>query len=145
MTVAAVRPDSWNLPLFLHVLGAMVLVGSLIVVAWTLAKAWRGDSHGFTFLAARVLMLGAIPAFIVMRGSAQWIADKEGLADKDPTWIGIGSASKSSRIRRSRPAWTWAATMYESARVMPAPATAASMPTSELLTSSVARGRNATG
>jgi uncharacterized membrane protein len=90
MTVAAVRPDSWNFPLFLHVLGAMVLVGALIVVAWTLVKAWRGDAHGFTFVAARVLMLGAIPAFIVMRGSAQWIADKESLTDKEPSWIGIG-------------------------------------------------------
>ena len=27
MMVALVRPDSWNLPLFLHVLGATVLVG----------------------------------------------------------------------------------------------------------------------
>ena len=26
--LAAVRPDSWNLPLFVHVLGAMVLVGA---------------------------------------------------------------------------------------------------------------------
>ena len=25
--LAAIRPDSWNLPLFLHVLGAMVLAG----------------------------------------------------------------------------------------------------------------------
>jgi uncharacterized membrane protein len=90
MTMAAVRPDSWNFPLFLHVLGAMVLVGALVVVAWTLIKAWRGDTDGFTFLAARVLMLGAFPAFIVMRGSAQWIANKEGLENSDPSWIGIG-------------------------------------------------------
>jgi uncharacterized membrane protein len=90
MTVATVRPDSWNIPLFLHVLGAMVLVGALIVVTWTLVKAWRGDPHGLTFLAARVLMLGAIPAFIVMRVGAQLIADKEIPAKSDPSWIGIG-------------------------------------------------------
>jgi hypothetical protein len=27
--LAVVRPDSWNFPLFLHVLGAMILVGGL--------------------------------------------------------------------------------------------------------------------
>ena len=29
MSYASVRPDTWNFPLFLHVLGAMVLVGLL--------------------------------------------------------------------------------------------------------------------
>jgi uncharacterized membrane protein len=90
MTVAAVRPDSWNLPLFLHVLGAMVLVGALVVVAWTLVKAWRGDADPFVFLAARVLTLVAIPSFLVMRVAAQWIADKEIPGSSDPSWIGIG-------------------------------------------------------
>ena len=28
--LAAIRPDSWNYPLFIHVLGAMVLVGALV-------------------------------------------------------------------------------------------------------------------
>ena len=31
--IAAVRPDSWNLPLLAHVAGAMVLVGALVLVA----------------------------------------------------------------------------------------------------------------
>ena len=26
--LAAIRPDDWNIPLFVHVLGAMVLVGA---------------------------------------------------------------------------------------------------------------------
>jgi hypothetical protein len=92
MTMAVVRPDSWNLPLFLHVAGAMVLVGALVVVGWTLVKAWRGDVDGFTRLAFRTLLYVAIPAFIVMRVGAQWIADKEGILDakSDPSWIGIG-------------------------------------------------------
>ena len=29
--LASIRPDSWNLPLFVHVLGAMILVGGLLV------------------------------------------------------------------------------------------------------------------
>jgi hypothetical protein len=90
MILATVRPDSWNFPLFLHVAGAMVLVGALTVVAWTLVKAWRGDPDGFTNLAFRALLYVAIPAFIVMRVGAQLIADKEIPERSDPTWIGIG-------------------------------------------------------
>ena len=90
MTLAAVRPDSWNFPLFLHVAGAMVLVGALTVVAWTLVKAWRGDTDGFTSLAYKTLLYAAIPAFIVMRVGAQLIADKEIPEKSDPAWIGIG-------------------------------------------------------
>ena len=40
--LASIRPDSWNFPLFLHVLGAMVLVGGLLAGAVCLAFA-RGD------------------------------------------------------------------------------------------------------
>jgi hypothetical protein len=90
MSLATVRPDSWNFPLFLHVAGAMVLVGALVVVAWALVKAWRGDSAGFTRLAFHTLLYVAIPSFIVMRGGAQWIASKEKLEDADLAWIGIG-------------------------------------------------------
>ena len=31
--LAAIRPDSWNFPLFVHVLGAMILVGGLLTGA----------------------------------------------------------------------------------------------------------------
>jgi hypothetical protein len=93
MSVAVIRPDSWNLPLFLHVAGAMVLVGALVVVGWTLVKAWRGDTAGFTRVAFRTLLYVAIPAFIVMRVGAQWIADKEmdaKIITDDTAWVGIG-------------------------------------------------------
>ena len=92
MIVAVERASGQNLPLFLHVAGAMVLVGALVVVAWALVKAWRGDTAGFTRLAYRTLLYAAIPSFIVMRVGAQWLADKEGILDakSDPSWIGIG-------------------------------------------------------
>jgi hypothetical protein len=90
MSLATVRPDSWNFPLFLHVAGAMVLVGALVVVAWALVKAWRGDAAGFTRLAFRTLLYVGIPSFLVMRVGAEWIADKENLNDKPPSWIDIG-------------------------------------------------------
>jgi hypothetical protein len=90
--LAAIRPDDWNLSLFLHVLGAMALVGALVLVALSLASARGGDSAAGLRLAYRALLLGAIPAWIAMRVGAQWIASKEGLDDLDepPAWVDIG-------------------------------------------------------
>ena len=95
MLVAAIRPDSWNVPLFLHVLGALVLTGAMITVAASLLIAWRAVPDGepaalLRRLAFRTLLLAAIPAYVVMRVGAQWISSKEGLDDANFTWIGIG-------------------------------------------------------
>ena len=90
--LGAIRPDDWDLPLFLHVLGAMTLVGALVLVVLSLASARGGDSAPGLRLAYRSLLFAAIPAWIVMRGGAQWIASKEGLDDLDepPAWVDIG-------------------------------------------------------
>jgi hypothetical protein len=89
--LAVIRPDDWNLPLLVHVAGAMVLVGGL-VTAGSAALMARSDATAtlarFSF---RTLLLVALPGFIVMRAGAQWIYDKEGYGGgEDPTWIGIG-------------------------------------------------------
>lgn len=89
-TMALIRPDSWDLPLFVHILGAMILVGALSLSAVSLIAAWRSGSAGLTKLGFMTLFYGAIPGYIVMRGGAQWIAHKEGLEDSDVSWIGIG-------------------------------------------------------
>jgi hypothetical protein len=91
--VAVIRPDAWNLPLFLHVAGAMLLVGALVVVAATMAGALRGgDGAGaLTGLAFRTLLIGVLPAYVLMRVGAEWIASEEGVPD-DVDWIGIGYA-----------------------------------------------------
>jgi hypothetical protein len=83
--LAAIRPDSWSLPLFLHILGAMVLVGALVLVL--VALAGRDLRLGY-----RSLLLGVLPGWIVMRGAAEWIAEKEHVNDIDPTpgWVDIG-------------------------------------------------------
>ena len=88
--LALVRPDSWNLPLFIHIAGAMALVGSLIVAPYALriARA-RGDQPAAQF-AFRVLWRFTLPAYIVMRTGAQLIVSKEKLEDSKDTWIGIG-------------------------------------------------------
>lgn len=90
--LSAIRPDDWNLPLFLHVLGAMALVGSLVLASTLLAGVWRDGSAARTRVAFRTLLIAAIPAWLVTRVFAQIIADKEGYADADevPAWIDIG-------------------------------------------------------
>jgi hypothetical protein len=91
--LAAIRPDSWNFPLFLHVLGAMILVGGLLSGAGALAFA-RGD--------ARLLRLGywsllavSLPGWVLMRVGAQWISSKEGWDDlpegAEPGWLETGA------------------------------------------------------
>jgi hypothetical protein len=91
MTLAASRPDHWDVPLFLHVAGAMLLVGALVVVVATMAAALRNGDGGevLTRLAFRTLLIGVIPAYILMRVGAEWILSEEGVPD-DLNWIGIG-------------------------------------------------------
>jgi hypothetical protein len=83
--LAAIRPDDWNIALFVHILGAMTLVGSLALVATSIAA----DNLRLGF---RTLWIAVIPSWIVMRVAAQWIASKEHVDDIDPTpaWVDIG-------------------------------------------------------
>jgi hypothetical protein len=91
MSIAAVRPDSWNFPLLMHVLGAMVLVALLAAAAVVLSGALRSDDRAAALrFAFRTLLIGAIPAYLVMRVGAEWTASKENLEDADFAWINIG-------------------------------------------------------
>jgi hypothetical protein len=88
-TLAAIRPDEWNLPLFVHVLGAIVLVGGVMAGAGALGYA-RGSvamlrTGYFSLLAV------ALPGWILMRVGAQWIYEEEGFeGGEEPTWLAIG-------------------------------------------------------
>ena len=90
----ATRPDSADFPLFLHVLGAMVLVGSLFAVAAAILIGWRredpADAIGLTRLGLRTLLIGVLPSFVVMRATAQWLVSEEGLEKNEPAWVDIG-------------------------------------------------------
>lgn len=90
--LGAIRPNEWEFPLFLHVLGALTLIGALTLSGALLFSTWRGGSAATLRLALRSLTLGVIPAWLVLRVSAEWIADKEGYSDLDepPDWIDIG-------------------------------------------------------
>jgi hypothetical protein len=82
--LALVRPDSWDFPLFLHVLGAMVLVGAM---AATVIASGRGTL--LRGVAYRTMVFLVLPSWLLMRVAGQWIDSKEDL-DGDPAWLGIG-------------------------------------------------------
>jgi hypothetical protein len=98
MTEAAVRPAGWELPLFVHVGGAMLLVGALVVVPALFAAAGRGggDAAHLHRVGFRVLAFAALPGYVAMRGGAEWVASKQDWGD--PAWIGIGYVTSDAGV-----------------------------------------------
>ena len=92
---AAGRTAHVGVPLFVHVLGAMMLIGTLLFVATAIVLGWRRDdaaeASALTRQGLRVLLMGVLPAYIVMRVGAQWVESAEKFPDNyDPTWLGVG-------------------------------------------------------
>jgi hypothetical protein len=90
--IALMRPDEYNFPLLVHIVGATILVGGILTSGTALAFA-KGD--------AKLLRLGywsllavALPGYLVMRIGAQWIYTKENWDDVPddliPAWLDIG-------------------------------------------------------
>ncbi len=95
MTFLLIRPDSWNVPLFVHVAGAMVVTAAVVAAIGALVLAWRATGEhraALTRFAFRTLLFAGIPAWFVMRIGAEWIYSKEYSGDNDPTWVGVGYA-----------------------------------------------------
>ena len=92
--LAAVRPDSWNLAVFVHVAGAMILMGGLITAAGSGLVGWRDETSALRRIGALTLFAVALPGWIIMRVGAEWVYNKEGwdkVPDKlSPTWLDIG-------------------------------------------------------
>lgn len=97
MTFLLIRPDDWNLPLFVHVAGAMAVTAAVFASVAALGLAWRATGEerlAITRFAFRTLLFAGIPAWFVMRIGAEWIYSKEPYTgDNDPGWIGIGFAT----------------------------------------------------
>jgi len=94
--LAVIRPDDWNFPLLVHVLGATLLVGGLLTAVVALFLGWRrqrnADAAFFGRLAFRSLLFVAFPSWWIMRIGAEWIYSREGWDDveSEPDWLGIG-------------------------------------------------------
>ena len=90
--LASIRPDDINLALFVHVLGAMTLVGALVTSASAAVVGWRDATGPLLRLSYKTLLFLALPGYIVMRIGAEWTYAKEHLDDlpEDPAWVGIG-------------------------------------------------------
>ncbi len=91
-SIAAIRPDEWELPLYVHLIGAFALTATLVLTGTLLFSAWRSGDPAAMRRGLRSLLFGVVPSWIVLRGSAEWLSDKEGYADLDepPSWIDIG-------------------------------------------------------
>ena len=89
--LAAIRANEIEFPLFVHVLAAMVLVGSLLLAGTVLTSAWRDGSATLTRLAYRALLLGVLPSWLVTRVFAQILLDKPAYeAQEEAGWVTIG-------------------------------------------------------
>jgi hypothetical protein len=85
------RPDDLNLLLFVHILSAMLLVGSLLLAATVFTSSWRDGSVRLTRLGYRTLLMVVVPAWIVTRVFAQVLADKPDYKPfEEFAWIEIG-------------------------------------------------------
>jgi hypothetical protein len=80
--LAIVRDGAWEWALFVHVAGALVLIGSLGLFVAASAAA-------MTRLAFRTILLAVIPSFILMRLSSEWVRSEDPFPD-DQDWIDLG-------------------------------------------------------
>jgi hypothetical protein len=90
--IAFLRPDSWDFPLFLHVLGATVLFGGVASLAIVSVAGLLIPDHALMLrrLAFRTTLLLVWPAYAVMRIGAQWIVGREHLDKDSPGWVVVG-------------------------------------------------------
>jgi len=92
MSIASLCGPTCDAPLFLHVLGATLLFGTLLAVATLAFASLRIAGHApmLRRLAFTVMLAGVWPAYILMRVGAQWVLSHEGLDDNEPGWVGVG-------------------------------------------------------
>jgi hypothetical protein len=117
--LAVIRPDAWNLPLFLHVFAAIALFGA---TAAALTLAWAGRRPGSPSALARgafgTLLVVALPAWALMFVFGSATKSKEHLPS-GVNWVDVPAmiasvglivllaATGSAFSWRRNPAGTW--------------------------------------
>ena len=94
MLFAAERANDWDLAVFVHVLGAMILVGGAVTAAAMAVIGWRDESSDLRRRSTKTLLVVALPGYLIMRIAAEWAYATEGwdepADDDEPAWLGIG-------------------------------------------------------
>jgi hypothetical protein len=92
--IADVRPGEVDFPLLLHVVGAMLLVGTLFTVGAAILAARRRtdevEAVGLIRFGLWTLIAGVLPSYVLMRIGAEWTASEENLGGAEVTWLRIG-------------------------------------------------------
>jgi hypothetical protein len=85
--LAILRPDSWNFPLFLHVLGATTVTGATAAafVGAVSSRRWPW----LRLVVARTLLLGVFPAWLLMRLGGAWEDSRSSIGDGQG-WLDVG-------------------------------------------------------
>lgn len=96
MNVASLCGPTCGGQLFVHVLGAVALFGSVLAVT-ILGYAALRLAPERAELARRIAfwttLVGTVPAWIVMYGGGYWLLGHEGLDDQTPGWANAGIQS----------------------------------------------------
>jgi len=87
--IAFLRPDAWDLPVFVHVLGAMLLTAFVATALAALAAARARAPDAILVRVGAWSLTAAIPSWALMRGGAEWARSREPFPS-DSEWIGIG-------------------------------------------------------
>ena len=89
--LAAMRPDRLDLPLFVHVAGAMALVGAAATAAAIAFTSGTDAADWSRRLSFRLALVATLPAYIAMRAGAEWIRTAEfGDATAGAGWMDLG-------------------------------------------------------
>ena len=85
--LAIVRESSWNLPLFLHVLGAIAVTGATAAafVCAVYSRRWPW----LRLVLARTLLFAVFPAWLLMRLGGAW-EDSRSPIGNGSGWLGVG-------------------------------------------------------
>jgi hypothetical protein len=88
-----IRPSDLNWLLMFHVLGAFLLVGSVLAVTiLSLAALRPAERHTVVLLrrlALRTQLAGVIPSLVLLYVFGTWLASREHLDKNTPTWLDI--------------------------------------------------------
>jgi hypothetical protein len=93
VTVSSLCGPTCGVQLYVHVLGAVLLFGSVgAVTLLAVAAIWRPPAEAVALrrIAFWTTLVLVVPAFVVMRVGAQWVLDHEGLDKNSPGWVNAG-------------------------------------------------------